>query len=368
MSLEHAPEKETPPPEQDEDNVSLSELIGQDDIVPFNTLVSMHQYRRPDMSRSERAFINEFIEPLGVETDGYGNLYKIVGENPTILWSCHTDTVHTRGGMQKLEYIYYKSDKSLFMRVADESKPDSNCLGADDGAGVFLLTEMIKAGIPGFYIFHRLEESGMQGSAYFVKKHAAKIKGIQAAIAFDRRGYDSIITFQSGERCCSEAFARSLAVAIDMGHKPDPTGSFTDTKQYTDLVPECTNVSVGYENAHSSTERQDILYILKLRRALLAADFSKLVIERVPGTKESRWGGGSGYYAGTGYTPYSPGAGSKQDQGSGWGGGWSDSKKSRHHKKAVKKTTTTQLAMTAGCRRCSGAMRSRKRTPLAPVH
>ena len=38
--------------------------------------------------------------------------------------------------------------------------------------------------------------------------------------------------------------------------KTDTGGSFTDTANYTDIIPECTNLSCGYYNAHTQSEYQ----------------------------------------------------------------------------------------------------------------
>ena len=52
----------------------------------------------------------------------------------------------------------------------------SDCLGADDGAGVFLMLEMIDANVEGTYIFHRGEERGGWGSSQIAELHADYIK------------------------------------------------------------------------------------------------------------------------------------------------------------------------------------------------
>jgi hypothetical protein len=66
------------------------------------------------------------------------------------------------------------------------------------------------------------------------------------------------------------------------GYKPDSTGSFTDSANYTGLIPECTNLSVGYESAHSTQESLDYFHLIGLRDSLLALDYSKLTVERTP--------------------------------------------------------------------------------------
>lgn len=243
-------------------------------------LADMLQCRRPAGTKSEKEFVRRFIDPVGVETDGYGNRIKRIGNAP-VLWSCHTDTVHTRGGKQKL--------KMTAGEISLAPGGDSNCLGADDTAGVWLMLEMIRSNVEGLYIFHRAEEIGGLGSDWIARKEPHLLQGITMAIALDRRGNDSVITHQ-GARCCSDNFATALAGEIGLGLRPDPTGLFTDTANYTEIIPECTNISVGYDHAHSSKECLDVDFLMALRARLLNLDVSSLPISRDPADIEYDWG------------------------------------------------------------------------------
>lgn len=259
-------------------------------------LLAMLSYRRPAWSKTERRFIDTFLRPLGVREDAFGNLIKTVGDAPPeILWSSHTDTVHSIGGTQRLSI------------AGDKVRADgaSNCLGADCTTGVWLMVEMIRADIPGLYIFHREEEMGGVGSDNIARKTPELLIGIKAAIAFDRKGTGSVITHQAGGRCCSDAFAQSLSDVLSGLPCPlraDSGGTFTDTANYVDLVGECTNISVGYRNQHTKGEEQDLAFALALRDALLSADLSQLVYRRFPGEVDAcAWRGGrSGPSAGHG--------------------------------------------------------------------
>ena len=112
------------------------------------------------------------------------------------------------------------------------------------------------------------------------------LDGIKYAIALDRKGTRDVITHQGMMRCCSNEFASSLVDAIGMKYKPDDTGSFTDTDNYTDLVGECTNLSVGYEHAHTSKETLDAGFLMRLRQRLVALDYSKLTEKRKKGEED----------------------------------------------------------------------------------
>lgn len=234
----------------------------------LESIVAMLGYKRPAGSKTERAFIRDWIRPLGVQQDKAGNLYKRIGDSP-VMWSCHTDTVHRDGGQQRVVF----EDGICTTRA-------SNCLGADDTAGVWLMRALILAERPGLYVFHRAEEIGGHGSQYIADKFPSLLEKSSVAIALDRFGTDSIITHQAGGRCCSDAFAYSLGNALGMGHRPDDGGTFTDTANYMRLIPECTNLSVGYYDQHRAAESLDTSYLLELRDRLLALDGRDLIVER----------------------------------------------------------------------------------------
>ena len=248
-------------------------LVAAKDIAD---LLEILTWMRPAGSAAEGEFVRKFVMPLGTTPDGYGNHWRIIGKASPILWSCHTDTVHKAGGKQRLEY----GDGFI-------TTPDGSCLGADCGAGVWLMARMIRAGIPGTYVFHREEEIGGMGSGFIANETPERLAGLKYAIAFDRKGTGDIITHQYGGRSASDDFAHSLAKCLDMGHLPDDGGTFTDTANYTDLIAECTNLSTGYGKAHSANEYLDVVYLSALLKRLLKADFSRLVCARTPGEMDA---------------------------------------------------------------------------------
>jgi len=245
----------------------------------LETIISMLSHRRPAGSGSEMAFIKKFIMPLGAKMDKHGNWVLQIGDNPTVLWSSHTDSVHCSEGYQKVDW------DGKFITLPINSK--SSCLGADCAAGVWIMAEMIKAKVPGLYIFHFAEEVGCIGSRAIVEKEPERLNSIQAAIAFDRKGIDSVITHQR-QRCCSDAFGDSLRAQLPSRYKLDPTGVLTDTKQYMGLVPECSNLSVGYYNGHHPHEALDVGHLIELRNFMVKIDQSKFVIERDPKAKPKK--------------------------------------------------------------------------------
>ena len=263
-------------------------------------LLKMLTYKRPAGSESEEEFIDTFIRSLKDEVgefieDGFGNVFIRVGiANGETLFTCHTDSVHRTSGRQVVAYdpftqLVYKSSQ----------QSDNECLGADDAAGVALLVEMIKSNVPGWYAFFRCEERGGQGSNYAVEISSEFLSQFKRAIAFDRRGSTSIITHQGYGRCCSDGFAKALAAEFNFltgrnDFAPDDGGIFTDTANFTELIPECTNVSVCYDSEHSVNESLDLEAWLRLREACLKLDWESLPTTRDPKVKDmTGWGYGS---------------------------------------------------------------------------
>lgn len=251
----------------------------------IHDLVDILMYCRPKGSQAEADMVRKHIyglldteEGILMHEDIQGNIVVDVGDNPHgVLWSCHTDSVHDAAFNRRQNIVLTTEG---FLRLAQSEW--ANCLGADDGTGIWLMREMIKGKVGGRYVFHYGEESGCIGSNWLRKFRPDLLEGIRFAVAFDRNGYNDIITHQRGSRCASEAFAASLAAQLPGNYKSEH-GIWTDTAVYTDIVAECTNLSVGYFGAHGSGERQSVPHAIALREAMLKIDPSKWVCERKPG-------------------------------------------------------------------------------------
>lgn len=268
--------------------------------IDLQGLLDILQIRRPDKSAEEEQFVFDVLDVIpGMFRDTFGNRFLQVGQDPIVMWSCHTDTVASDGGRQNLRW---RGD------ILELNQPkQGHTLGADDGAGLWLMLEMIKADRPGLYIFHRAEEVGGLGSKDIAKNNPEYVAGIKMAIAFDRKATKSIITFQRSQRCCSDAFGNALAAKLNatpgLDYDLDKGGVFTDTASYTSLIPECTNLSAGYYDEHTSRETLDVAHLLRLREALLALDVTDLPIERdmTKSEYDDDWGYGYGNYGGWSY-------------------------------------------------------------------
>ena len=251
----------------------------------------MLQWKRPSGNDvSTAVFADMYLKPVFGEPDEFGNYIKIIYDceyYPPTCFTAHYDTVHHEGGFQ----IVTVEDNVV-------SSEGDDCLGADCTTGIWLIMEMIDAGIPGVYVVHADEEIGCKGSSSLVASNPDWLDDLTSVISFDRYGDTSIVTHQMGLRTASQDFAVSLSNILGMHNLiPDDTGVYTDSNEYSDRVPECTNISVGYYNQHTSRETQDLVFLALLRDALLAADWSKLVISRDPSdVTELEKSFGYGYY------------------------------------------------------------------------
>lgn len=227
-----------------------------------------------------------------VHRDAAGNLHidtRTIPNNRT-LFTAHVDTVHRDQGPNKIR------------KTATHWHADGAPLGADDGAGCAVLMHLLHANVPAYYLFTQGEECGGIGATYVAKHNAALLGEFDRAIAFDRRGIDSVITHQGWSRTASDAFAEALAneLCADMTlmYSPDDTGVYTDTAEFIDVIPECTNVSVGYAREHSDEESLDILHFVALAERVVQIDWDGLPTERDPKKLESKY---DDYYAGNGW-------------------------------------------------------------------
>lgn len=255
--------------------------------VPSTTLMRTLSHaltlRRDHGSATEAGFVAWLASRLPVTMiDGAGNLHVDLRTDPAhrTMFTAHTDAVHGGGGTNtvRVDGIFWRADEGA-------------ALGADDGAGVALLCHMIEAVVPGYYVFFRGEEYGGIGSKWLAEGMPGLFKTIDRAIAFDRAGYSDVITHQSGGRCCSDKFADALAAALtteDNWYLPDSTGVYTDTAEFTKLVSECTNISVGYANQHGDREELNIRFLVKLAVQLVLIQWDSLPAERDPTVTEHR--------------------------------------------------------------------------------
>lgn len=220
--------------------------------------------------------------PQNLDMDQWGNLYIKIGESD-VMFTSHLDTA--TAALTPIQHVIEEN----IVRTDGKS-----ILGADDKAGVAIMLYMIEKRIPGLYYFFLGEEVGCVGSRKLAEAHKLeKIPDIKKVISFDRRGTNSVITYQAGSRCCSDKFGESLASQLNKSdasfrYATDPTGIYTDSAQFVKIYPECTNISVGYYQEHTFSERQDLNHLEKLAEACTKVNWQDLPVERDPTVVEDR--------------------------------------------------------------------------------
>ena len=271
----------------------------------LNTALSI---KRPHGSQTNVKFTAWLREQLPLELnkaafyDGAGNLHvdNRSKDSHKTLFVAHVDTVHRAEGKNKIA------------KTKTHWRAKGDVLGADDGAGVALLMHLIHANVRGYYIFTQGEERGGVGARYLAEKMPDLLREFDRAVAFDRRGIDSVITHQGWGRCCSDTFGSALADALMDGHDAlmmlnDDTGVYTDTAEFTELIPECTNISVGYAREHTQEESLDLVYYQHLSAAVLSVAWDSLPVDRDPSVVEPvSYGAGSWWQEYKTHTKYDP--------------------------------------------------------------
>ena len=219
-------------------------------------IIKFFEYRRLHNSPTLQEFMATYLLECAPEQTPYidtvGNIHydlRIDSTNRT-LFTAHVDSVTQVGGMQRVMI----TDGVLHLHPKENI---STCLGADDGSGILVLLALIKAHVPAYYVFTQGEERGGIGASYLADHNPDLLLQFDRAIAFDRKGTSSVISHQGWGRCCSDVFADALSDALSndtLMYAPDDTGIYTDTAEFTTLIPECTNVSVGYYREHTKDE------------------------------------------------------------------------------------------------------------------
>lgn len=247
----------------------------------IDLVVALMQMHRP--SFSDTSWIHPLIDarlPPGASKveDAYGNVFVLVGdsEQSDVAFTCHMDTVARP--KSKAPEVSINA-----MGMAYVSNPwEADCLGADDAAGIAVLLTMLEHAVHGRYCFFKDEEVGCYGSSHSAKDKTGFWTGVKAMISFDRRG-DDVVIAQRGSNCCSNEFAMELAHRLGRYSGNIKSGIYTDSAEFVHLIPECTNIGVGYQNEHTPEEALDLVIFDKLVQHCIApGTFQNLPIKRVP--------------------------------------------------------------------------------------
>jgi hypothetical protein len=244
-----------------------------------NTFLSLVTKTYPHGHEKE---VLQFLPKLNV--DIVGNYYIIIGDNqkPETMFTSHLDTADRVQGVTSL-LSYEDSDGNEIIHT-----DGTTILGADDKAGVTVMLYMISHNVTGLYYFFIGEERGGIGSHALSSEFdkVEYLKNVKRCISFDRRKTISVITSQMGGICCSDTFGNALCEEYNsngLNLSLDPTGVYTDSASFIDQIPECTNISVGYNNEHTVREIQNITYLEKLAEASVKVKWDSLPTSRKVG-------------------------------------------------------------------------------------
>lgn len=248
---------------------------------PRSTFLSMVTKTYPHGHEEE---VLQFLPKLN--KDKHGNYYIIIGDDkPTTMFTSHLDTADRE---QKVTNLYSREDSNGDEIIYTDG---STILGADDKSGVTVMLYMMDKGVKGLYYFFIGEERGGIGSNAVSADYDTfdYLKNIKRCVSFDRRKTGSVITNQLGRVCCSNDFGTALCKEYGksgIDFSLDPTGIYTDSASFIDDIPECTNISVGYENEHTGRELQNMTFLTKLCEASVKVNWDSLPTVRKVGLNQ----------------------------------------------------------------------------------
>ena len=242
----------------------------------------MHLRGNPEGAKAAiKQFLGQVHELMPMEFEG--NFMATRGTDPRIIFTAHYDTVDPIDLVGTKNVVFRNMERTI-LGLSHTDTSGATCLGADDGAGCEILACLYEAGVPGIYIWSAEEERGCLGTRRLLKQFPEILDNIDHVVSFDRRGFNEIITHQLGHRTCSQAFANALGGYLNM--HPSDNGCYTDSNEYANDIPECTNVACGYLGAHTKGETLNLTFLRELIDDLKNVPWATLPVERDPWAHE----------------------------------------------------------------------------------
>lgn len=199
-------------------------------------------------------FLCKLLKEYGYTKIVNTNMYLMAEGDLPICLCAHMDTVFTNPPRK----IYYDRDAGIAWSPSG--------MGADDRAGITIILKILQDGFRPSLVFTDLEEKGGVGADSIVSRYAdCPFKECKALIQLDRRGVNDSVYYD----CDNVDFEKKIN---SYGFETN-WGSFSDISV---LAPiwgvAAVNLSVGYENEHTTSEilsipSMDLTYI-KLKRIL----------------------------------------------------------------------------------------------------
>lgn len=301
--------------------------LPEDKLSASNIAVSVMSFRRQYASAGIAKFTSTYFEPVlkeikaMLERNGYTVAMVEVGigaglknylidvskggETSPVLYVAHYDTVDRDNAFARTRYgtkltqldtdtqdRLYKSviveDNIASLDMLSVVNTGAACLGADDGAGLAVMLNLLQRGVLGGYCFTTGEECGGIGAQEVIrdKRGKAFLKQYKISIEIDRRGKDEIVYEQSAGECASVEFTQWLCDELKMGHKPSAFGSYTDVSDFAEFICENVNISAGYIGAHTTNEQVCLDYLDRLAESLSKVNWDITKVKR----KENDYG------------------------------------------------------------------------------
>lgn len=199
-----------------------------------------------------------------IKTYAITNGYAVIEESLFIV-AMHPDIVTHRLPLIAAHYdTVRKNDEIIVAQKGDifvNSKNDA--LGGDDRCGVAIALALIQEHTRGIFCFFDEEETGCGGSTAMIKMYSTYIKECTCYIGLDRAHNLDAATY-------SYRSEKLLAVVGKYGYK-EVMGSLTDVSNIEDTYPKATvNLSVGFNNQHSSKESVNVKHSYATYEAMIA--------------------------------------------------------------------------------------------------
>ena len=225
--------------------------------------------KKIDISRLEELLMaNEHFDIINIMLDnvrGYTVKFGGVGDSEwTIVYpldlkyeevlpfiAVHSDTVSNK-------------KPTDLITVNDIMRNPDGVLGADDRAGCYIASEMMRNNIRAIYGIFSGEECGGVGVSNFTTTATFDniLKNVSAFIELDRRG---------GYDCATYGYDNMHLINLfDMLWYKEAFGSYTDAVTLSDNSGiACINISVGYENEHTRKEELNLKHLLRTTNVML---------------------------------------------------------------------------------------------------
>lgn len=227
----------------------------------FDLLVKLYTINSKSGDESHiLSFISSYLKSRGIlySTDRKGQIFthhKDYDPDKPLLVA-HTDQVQCTS----------PSKASDFLIEGNIISAPGFGLGADDKNGVWIILTLLShsrssgsSGVPFNFLFSTGEEIASFNAEEALKEMIRRGKGKTPsfALVLDRRGSGDIIGWKN--KYCSKEFEKAVyEFSSEKGYGFKPVrGVFSDADCLSFYL-NCVNLSVGYENAHTSDERTDL--------------------------------------------------------------------------------------------------------------